>query len=395
MSESRAIETRLGARATELASELIARPSVTPEDAGCQEILVRRLEALGFEIEQVRSGPVENFWARRGRAEPLFAFAGHTDVVPPGPETSWRHPAFEPTVAEGRLWGRGAADMKGSVAAMVVAAESFLADYGDHRGSIGFLITGAEETLFHHGTPKVVERLEARGEKIDWCLVGEPSSRERSGDRVRVGRRGSLLGRVRIAGVQGHVAEIAPAENAAHLALPALAELAATEWDAGNDHFPPTGFHLVDLRSGVADNVTPSELRSSFNFRYSTETSEEALRARVEEVFARRGLEADFEWISVGRPFLTPAGELLSEIEGAITDVTGRREIERSTAGGTSDGRFIAPTGAQVVELGPPNATIHKVDENVAVEDLEKLVRIYRRVLERLLLDRGAEGAGA
>ncbi len=370
-----------------LAEELIARPSVTPDDAGCQEIIARRLAACGFAAEPMPFGGVSNLWARRGSSGPLFVFAGHTDVVPPGDAAAWRFPPFEPTVADGMLWGRGAADMKGSLAAMVTACERFAAAHPGHRGSIAFLVTSDEEGPAVDGTVRVVETLQERGERIDWCLVGEPSSSGAVGDTIKNGRRGSLTGRLTVRGVQGHVAYPHLARNPVHEALPALAELAAREWDRGNAFFPPTTFQIAHVHAGDGtENVIPGELSVLFNFRFSTEVTEAQLRREVEAVLQRHGLDYTLGWRLSGQPFLTPAGELVAAAREAVTAVTGR-EPELSTAGGTSDGRFIAPTGAQVVELGPVNATIHQVDERVAVDDLATLSRIYENILQRLLLD--------
>ncbi len=369
----------------DLAIDLIARPSVTPEDAGCQALMMNRLARLGFVNEPLRFGEVDNFWSRRGSEGPLFCFAGHTDVVPPGPREEWRIDPFAPEVHDGLLYGRGAADMKGSLAAMLTAVERFVARHPDHRGSIAFLITSDEEGPAVDGTVKVVETLEARGEKIDWCLVGEPSSTERVGDVVKNGRRGSLGARLRVQGVQGHVAYPHLARNPVHQALPALAELAAIEWDRGNDFFPPTTFQISNIHAGTgATNVIPGELEVLFNFRYSTETDDRRLRERVETVLDAHGLDYIIEWTLSGRPFLTAEGELVEAAQAAIREITGH-DTELSTAGGTSDGRFIAPTGAQVLELGPVNATIHKVNECVDVAELDTLSAIYERLLERLL----------
>ncbi len=369
----------------QLARELIRRPSVTPRDAGCQDLIGRRLSALGFRLEPMPFGEVSNLWARRGQRGPLLCFAGHTDVVPTGPEEDWRHPPFEAVVVDGVLYGRGAADMKGSLAAMLTAMERFLARHPEPEGSLAWLLTSDEEGPAVEGTVKVVERLQARGEKIDWCLVGEPTSDARLGDTIKVGRRGSLNGRLLVSGVQGHVAYPHLARNPVHEALPALAELAAVEWDQGNDHFPPTSFQISNIRAGTgATNVIPGTLEVVFNFRFSTEQTETALRRRTEEILDRHGLDYRLEWHLSGNPFLTSQGALVDAAAAAVQEVTGITP-ERSTSGGTSDGRFIAPTGAQVIELGPLNATIHKVDEHVAVEELERLSRIYERLLEKLL----------
>lgn len=371
----------------ELACRLIERPSVTPEDAGCQPLIAERLKACGFRAEPMRFGEVNNLWLRRGASAPLFCFAGHTDVVPPGPAQNWSSDPFTPTLREGRLYGRGAADMKGSIAAMVTAIERFVAAHPGHRGSIALLLTSDEEGPAVNGTVKVVERLQARGERIDWCLVGEPSSSTRVGDTVKNGRRGSLSGRLVVHGRQGHVAYPQLADNPIHRLAPALAELAATQWDQGNAHFPPTTFQVSNIRGGTgAANVIPGQVELLFNFRYSTESPQESLRERVHALLDRHGLRYELDWTLSGEPFLTDSGELVAAACAAIEEVTGHG-TELSTAGGTSDGRFIAPTGAQVLELGPPNATIHQVDEHVAVEDLETLSRIYERLLERLLVE--------
>ncbi|MEJ2060123.1 MAG: succinyl-diaminopimelate desuccinylase [Gammaproteobacteria bacterium] len=369
----------------ELAQDLIARPSVTPTDEGCQQLLAQRLAPLGFAAEHLRFGEVDNLWLRRGQEGPLFCFAGHTDVVPTGPEERWQTPPFEPQVRDGMLHGRGAADMKGSIAAMVTAIEDFVAAHPGHRGSIALLITSDEEGPAVDGTVKVVETLQQRGEHIHWCLVGEPSSTEQVGDVIKNGRRGSLSGLLTVYGQQGHIAYPHLAQNPIHLFAPALAELTAAEWDRGNDFFPPTSFQFSNLNSGTgASNVIPGTLDAWFNFRYSTETTADVLKQRVHEILNRHGLRYDLEWQLSGEPFLTAQGELIDAARRAIRESTGR-ETELSTAGGTSDGRFIAPTGAQVVELGPVNATIHKIDEHVSVADLDQLAVIYRRVLEHLL----------
>ncbi len=374
----------------ELASELIRRRSVTPDDAGCQQLLAGRLAKLGFRIEHLRFGEVNNLWARRGAEGPLFGFAGHTDVVPPGPEQRWQSPPFEPTLRNGQLFGRGAADMKGSIAAMVIACEQFLANHDKHQGSIAFLITSDEEGPAIDGTAKVIEHLEKRGEKIDWCLVGEPSCTTQLGDTIKNGRRGSLGGRLLIRGVQGHIAYPRLAQNPIQTALPALTELSAIEWDQGNDFFPPTRFQISNIHAGTgATNVIPGELEVLFNFRFSTEVTDAELRQRVESLLTAHQLEYKMEWVLSGQPFLTPAGELVDAARCAIRKVTGI-EPQLSTSGGTSDGRFIAPTGAQVLELGPLNATIHKIDEHVSVKHLQQLSTIYEHVLINLLSSKRA-----
>ena len=368
-----------------LTKELIARRSVTPEDAGCQTILAQRLQALDFRIEHLRFGEVDNLWARRGNTDPLFVFAGHTDVVPSGPETDWRHPPFTPTEDNGLLYGRGAADMKGSLAAMITATERFLDQHPDHHGSIAYLITSDEEGVAIDGTVKVVEWLQARNEKIDWCLVGEPTSSDKIGDVIKNGRRGSLGGVLTIRGVQGHVAYPHLAKNPVHLFSPALAELVAMEWDHGNEFFPPTTFQISNAQAGTgATNVIPGELQVVFNFRFSTEVTDAELRTRVETILNRHGLDYHIDWQLSGQPFLTPEGELVDASRQAIKSVCGYA-AELSTSGGTSDGRFIAPTGAQVVELGPSNATIHKVDEHVTITELDTLSNVYQQILGNLL----------
>ena len=368
-----------------LAKELIARPSVTPEDAGCQTILAQRLRTLGFQIEHLRFGDVDNLWARRGSDAPLFVFAGHTDVVPSGPESDWRYPPFSPTEENGLLYGRGAADMKGSLAAMITATERFIARHPDHKGSIAYLLTSDEEGVAIDGTVKVVEWLQARNETIDWCLVGEPTSSDKVGDVIKNGRRGSLGATLTVHGVQGHVAYPQLAKNPLHLFAPALAELVTMEWDQGNEHFPPTTFQISNIQAGTgATNVIPGELRVMFNFRFSTEVTDAELRSRVETIFNKHQLDFHIDWQLSGQPFLTPEGELVNASRQAIKSVCGYT-AELSTSGGTSDGRFIAPTGAQVVELGPLNATIHKVDEHVAIADLDTLSKVYQQILVNLL----------
>ena len=368
----------------ELAKDLISRNSVTPEDAGCQEVMIQRLEAIGFTVERLRFEDVDNFWARRGDSAPLYAFAGHTDVVPTGPEDQWQYPPFEPTIKDGMLYGRGAADMKGSLAAMLTACERFVAEHPDHRGSIGFLITSDEEGPSINGTVKVVEHLEARGEKMDGCLVGEPSSTNTVGDVIKNGRRGSLGCVLTVHGVQGHVAYPHLAENPIHTVAPVLAELTSQSWDNGNEFFPATSFQISNINGGTgATNVIPGDVEIVFNFRYSTETTQEQLEQRVEAILDSHKLKYTINWTLSGLPFLTPSGALVDAACAAVKTVQGF-DTELSTAGGTSDGRFIAPTGAQVVELGPLNATIHKVDECVAVDDLDKLSEMYQHVLEEL-----------
>ena len=371
-----------------LAIDLIRRPSVTPEDQGCQALLAERLQPLGFRAEWMPFGEVSNLWLRRGDRGPVFAFAGHTDVVPAGPLDAWTSDPFRPEIRDGLLYGRGAADMKGSIAAMVTACEAFVRAHPDHQGSIALLITSDEEGPAVNGTVNVVETLEARGETIDWCLVGEPSSTERLGDVVKNGRRGSHGAVLTVRGVQGHVAYPHLADNPIHRLAPALAELTQTQWDRGNAHFPPTTFQISNIHAGTgANNVIPGEVQVVMNFRYSTETDHQRLERAVAEILDRHGLNYAIQWTLSGKPFLTPEGELVDAVSAAIEETAGYA-TQLSTAGGTSDGRFIAPTGAQVVELGPLNATIHKVDECVRVEDLDLLKRMYINALERLLLEK-------
>ncbi len=370
----------------ELAKDLISRRSVTPEDAGCQELMISRLEALGFKIERLPFEEVTNFWARRGDSGPVFCFAGHTDVVPSGPEVHWDHPPFEPVIEEGYLCGRGAADMKGSLAAFVTAVERFIEHHPDHEGSIALLITSDEEGPFVNGTTRVIDHLEARNEKIDWCIVGEPSSTNKLGDIIKNGRRGSLSGSLKVRGIQGHVAYPHLVRNPIHEAAPALAELAATTWDEGNDFFPPTSFQISNINAGTgATNVVPGEVDVAFNFRFSTEVTADELKTRVRDILDKHNLEWDIDWILSGNPFLTAAGDLVDASREAIQAIMGY-ETELSTSGGTSDGRFIAPTGAQVVELGPCNATIHKINERVRAQDLDDLSSLYENILARLLV---------
>ncbi|MBF8754675.1 succinyl-diaminopimelate desuccinylase [Pseudomonas guariconensis] len=371
----------------QLACDLIRRPSVTPVDADCQAQMMQRLGAAGFELEPMRIEDVDNFWATHGNQEgPVLCFAGHTDVVPTGPVQAWQHEPFEALIdADGMLCGRGAADMKGSLASMVVASERFVRDYPNHRGKVAFLITSDEEGPAHHGTKAVVERLKARNERLDWCIVGEPSSTSLLGDVVKNGRRGSLGAKLTVRGKQGHVAYPHLARNPIHLAAPALAELAAEHWDEGNAFFPPTSFQISNLNSGTgATNVVPGELTALFNFRFSTESTVEGLQARVAAILDKHQLEWSIDWALSGLPFLTEPGELLDAVSSSIKAVTGR-ETQPSTSGGTSDGRFIATMGTQVVELGPVNATIHQVDERILASDLDLLTEIYYQTLVRLL----------
>ncbi|PYB99997.1 succinyl-diaminopimelate desuccinylase [Pseudomonas sp. MB-090624] len=371
----------------QLACDLIRRPSVTPVDADCQAQMMNRLGAVGFQLEPMRIEDVDNFWATHGQQEgPVLCFAGHTDVVPTGPVQQWQHEPFDALIdANGMLCGRGAADMKGSLACMVVASERFVQDYPDHRGKVAFLITSDEEGPAHHGTKAVVERLKARNQRLDWCIVGEPSSTTLLGDVVKNGRRGSLGAKLTVRGKQGHVAYPHLARNPIHLAAPALAELAAEHWDEGNAFFPPTSFQISNLNSGTgATNVVPGELTALFNFRFSTESTVEGLQARVSAILDKHELDWSIDWALSGLPFLTEPGELLGAVSASIKGVTGR-DTQPSTSGGTSDGRFIATLGTQVVELGPVNATIHQVDERILASDLDLLTEIYYQTLVRLL----------
>ncbi|WP_298774365.1 succinyl-diaminopimelate desuccinylase [uncultured Shewanella sp.] len=368
-----------------LAKTLIARPSVTPLDEGCQQLIGDRLKTCNFNIESMIFEDTTNMWARRGNQAPVFCFAGHTDVVPTGDLNRWHTPPFEPTVIDNYLYGRGAADMKGSLAAMVVATERFVAKHPDHKGSIAFLITSDEEGPFINGTTRVIDTLEARNEKITWSLVGEPSSTHKLGDIVKNGRRGSLTGNLVVKGIQGHVAYPHLAENPIHKAAPALTELSNIVWDQGNDFFPPTSFQIANINGGTgASNVIPGDLNVMFNFRYSTEVTAEKLIERVIALLDKHQLDYDIDWIFNGLPFLTDNGPLLDATRDAIKQTTGI-DTDPQTSGGTSDGRFIAPTGAQVIELGPVNATIHKVNESVNIDDLEQLALCYEKILENLL----------
>ncbi len=369
----------------DLAIDLLARRSVTPEDAGCQDLLISRLEPLGFTIERMRFGNVDNLYARRGTAKPLVVFAGHTDVVPTGPLDQWHSAPFEPTIRDGMLYARGAADMKTSIAAFVVAVEEFLQAYPDHPGSIGLLITSDEEGVAVEGTVKVVEALQARNEPIDYCIVGEPTSNKRVGDMIKNGRRGSLSGKLIIKGVQGHIAYPHLVKNPIHLVSPAIAELANMVWDAGNEYFPPTSWQISNFNSGTgATNVVPGHAEILFNFRFSTASTEQGLKDRVHAVLDKHGLEYDLEWEFSGKPYLTPKGDLVDAISNAIELAYGITP-ELSTSGGTSDGRFIADICPQVIEFGPLNATIHKLNECVAVADIDPLKETYRLTLETLL----------
>jgi succinyl-diaminopimelate desuccinylase len=364
---------------------LISRRSVTPEDGGCQALVAERLAAAGFRAEAIRCGEVSNLWLRRGESAPLFCFAGHTDVVPPGPLAEWRSDPFVPSIRDGRLYGRGAADMKSSIASFVVAAEAFVRERPRHAGSIALLLTSDEEGPSVDGTARVVERLGARGERIDWCVIGEPSSTRELGDTVRVGRRGSLSARLTVRGVQGHVAYPELVKNPIHLLAPALAEIAAERWDEGNASFPPTSFQVSNIQAGTgADNVVPGSLLLLCNFRFSTASTERGLRERFEAILRRHGLDYAVEWTLGGKPFLSGRGELIETVRRAVQARTGRVPAE-STAGGTSDGRFLIDICPQVVEIGPVNASIHKLNEHVELGALEQLPLIYLDILRALL----------
>ena len=368
-----------------LAKELISRPSVTPEDEGCQQVIGERLAALGFELETMVFEDTTNLWARRGQGRKVFCFAGHTDVVPPGDVNDWQFPPFEPTIHDGYLYGRGAADMKGSLAAMVTATEAFIEKHPNVDADIAFLITSDEEGPFINGTKRVIETLQARNEPIDWCIVGEPSSTDKLGDVVKNGRRGSLTGDLTVLGIQGHVAYPHLADNPVHKIAPALSDLVNEQWDEGNASFPPTTFQVSNINAGTgAGNVIPGRIDTQFNFRFSTEVTAEELKQRTEAILDKHNLKYSLTWKLNGLPFLTDSGGLIEAVTHAIQDECGF-ETELSTGGGTSDGRFIAPTGAQVVELGPVNATIHKVNERVKADDLDKLSALYLRCMENLL----------
>lgn len=370
----------------ELAQQLISRRSLTPQDEGCLPLIGARLQPLGFKLEMMRCGDVDNLWARRGASSPVVCFAGHTDVVPSGPVEKWHSDPFTPTVRDGMLYGRGASDMKGSLAAFVTSIEKFVAAHPGHNGSIALLLTSDEEGIAVDGTVRVVEALQARGEKLDYCIVGEPTAVNKTGDTIKNGRRGSLSGTLTVKGVQGHIAYPHLVKNPIHLAAPAIAELAATTWDNGNEYFPPTSWQISNIHGGTgATNVVPGTVEILFNFRFSTASTTAGLQSRVHEILDRHRLEYDLQWELSGKPYLTPRGDLVDAVGAAIRQVTGI-ETELSTSGGTSDGRFIADICPQVLEVGPLNATIHKLNECVAVADLDALSEIYRLTLENLLV---------
>ena len=370
----------------DLAKSLISQASITPDDKGCQSIMIERLKKIGFEVHSLKFADVDNFWATRGSSGPIFAFAGHTDVVPAGNEDEWNTVPFEPTIKDGYLYGRGAADMKGGLAAMVTATESFVKDNPNHKGTIAFLITSDEEGVAINGTVKVMDYLKENNQKIDYCLLGEPSSTSVTGDVIKNGRRGSLNGVINVNGQQGHVAYPHLAKNPIHLFSQALSDLCAQEWDSGNEYFPATSFQVSNIHSGDGvTNVIPGKAKIMFNFRYSTETTKEELMAKVHEILDNHKIDYTIDWSHSGYPFLTPVGDLVSACVSAVEEI---KDItpELSTSGGTSDGRFIAQEGTQIVELGPVNATIHQVNESILVEDLEDLSHIYSKVLSKILV---------
>ena len=369
----------------ELAKELISRPSVTPDDQNCQQLLAERLQKIGFAVEELHFGDTKNVWLRRGTQAPVFCFAGHTDVVPTGPVEKWDSPPFEPIEREGRLYGRGAADMKTSIACFVTACERFVAENPDHQGSIALLITSDEEGDALDGTTKVVDVLKARGELIDYCIVGEPTAVDKLGDMLKNGRRGSLSGNLTVKGKQGHIAYPHLAINPVHIFAPALLELTQEVWDEGNKYFPPTSFQISNINGGTgATNVIPGELNVKFNFRFSTESTEEGLKQRVHAILDKHGVQYDLQWSCSGQPFLTQAGKLTDVAREAIAEICGV-EAELSTTGGTSDGRFIKAIAKELIELGPSNATIHQINENVRLDDIPKLSAVYEGMLKRLL----------
>lgn len=370
----------------ELTKKLVSAPSISPDDAGCQQILADELKSLNFDIEHLPFEDVSNLWATHGHQSPVFVFAGHTDVVPPGPSDQWNTPPFTPTTVNNVLYGRGTADMKGSLAAMVTASRKFLSLHPDHKGSLAFLITSDEEADALNGTVKVVEHLSATDIKMDWCLIGEPSSSEKTGDVIKVGRRGSLNADLRLFGIQGHIAYPHKASNPIHKAMSALSELVATEWDAGNEYFPPTSMQISNIHAGTGvNNVIPGELNLKFNFRFSTESTDTDLKNRVHALLDRYDLNYELSWHLSGKPFLTPQGTLVSAVQESIKEVM-NIDTQLSTSGGTSDGRFIAPTGTELVELGPCNETIHQVNECVELSQLEQLAEIYFKILLKLLV---------
>ena len=369
----------------DLAKALISRPSVTPDDQNCQQLLAERLQKIGFAVEELHFGDTKNVWLRRGTQAPVFCFAGHTDVVPTGPVEKWDSPPFEPTEQEGRLYGRGAADMKTSIACFVTACERFVAEHPDHQGSIALLITSDEEGDALDGTTKVVDVLKARGELIDYCIVGEPTAVDKLGDMLKNGRRGSLSGNLTVKGKQGHIAYPHLAINPVHTFAPALLELTQEVWDEGNEYFPPTSFQISNINGGTgATNVIPGELNVKFNFRFSTESTEEGLKQRVHAILDKHGVQYDLQWSCSGQPFLTQAGKLTDVAREAIAEICGV-EAELSTTGGTSDGRFIKAIAKELIELGPSNATIHQINENVRLDDIPKLSAVYEGMLKRLL----------
>ena len=370
----------------DLTQQLISRPSLTPLDEGCLHIIGQRLEKIGFKLEMIRCGEVDNLWARRGNSGKLICFAGHTDVVPTGPLDKWDSAPFTPTIRGGLLYGRGAADMKASLAAFVTSIEKFVAQHPKHDGSIALLLTSDEEGVAVDGTVRVVEALQARGEKLDYCIVGEPTAVSKTGDTIKNGRRGSLSGSLTVKGIQGHIAYPHLVKNPIHLAAPAIAELAATEWDKGNEYFPPTSWQISNIHGGTgATNVVPGTVDIEFNFRFSTASTVDGLKAKVHAILDKHGLQYDLLWALSGKPYLTPRGNLVDAISAAIKQVTGI-DADLSTTGGTSDGRFIADICPQVIEMGPVNATIHKLNECVAVADLEVLSEVYYLTMENLLV---------
>lgn len=370
-----------------LTCDLINLPSVSPDDAGCQKLIGEKLSAIGFSLEHLRFGDVDNLWARRGTSSPVFVFAGHTDVVPAGPKDQWQSPPFKATLRDGHVYGRGACDMKGCIAAMIDACEKFVAEHPKHKGSIAFLITSDEEAAAVNGTVKVVETLEARKEKIDWCLVGEPSCVDTLGDTIKVGRRGSFSGDLTVHGVQGHVAYPQKSANPIHLFSAAMTELCQTEWDRGNEYFPPTSFQISNINAGTgADNVIPGDLKVLFNFRFSSEQTTDKLKTRVETILQHHQLKYSLTWRLSGNPFLTKNSKLAAALQKSIKTVQNINS-ELTTTGGTSDGRFIATTGCEVAEFGLINATIHKINECASLSDLDKLSEIYKQTLENLLLN--------